>query len=62
MRMKVVLSPDGVVGPEFCSEQLTICLVSRSLQELLELNSCVESRFDLCVLSRFSRVRLSGTP
>ena len=62
VRMKVVLSPDGVVGPEFCLEQLTICLVSRSLQELLELNACVKSRFDLCMLSRFSHVPLFTTP
>ena len=62
VRMKVVLSPDGVVGPEFCLEQLTICLVSRSLQELLELNACVKSRFDLCMLSRFSHVQLIATP
>ena len=61
MGMKVVLSPDGVVGPEFCSEQLTICLMSRTLQELLELSFCVKSRFDVCVLSCFSRVRVTAT-
>ena len=49
MRMKVLPSPNGVVGPEFCSEQLAICLISRNLQEHLELNSCVKSRCVVCV-------------